>query len=182
MQTKLNQTHKASRCCFCNGELKKCNNPFEGSKSAIYCEACRIYWVANESGRELALHHVPKVPELMGEAKVPGAPEQNNLRLSIDSREDSHKYIPHFHIYYGKSRSIGYRICDLSPLGNEENTEFIRNKSKVKKYLDIVGFWIKQPSENDKMKTNRDVMLDMYARIWDASAHSYDGQKEKTSL
>lgn len=171
MKTKLNQTHKAARCCFCNGELKECNDPFGGSKSAICCESCRVYWVPNESGRELDLYYVPQIPELVGEAKVPGAPEQNNLRLSIDSREELHKHIPHFHIYYGKSRSIGYKICDLSQLGKERNTEFIRNKSKVKKYLGIVGFWIMQPSENDKTKTNRDVMLDMYARIRDTSVH-----------
>jgi len=83
--------------------------------------------------------------------------------LHIDYRERKHN-IEHVHFYYGNGkniqRSIGYKIDDLSPIGEESNKSF-KNK-KFYDFLNLAKQWHKtiQPREN---KTGKEILQDVWS-------------------
>ena len=154
-----------NECVICHHELTTGNNPLTGVQDVQYCESCDIYWLEDETGN-LCPHHFINIPQSLKEAKIPGAPNKGKLRLSIDTREEKHRNIPHFHIYYGANhRSVGYRIEDLSALDVEKDAEFLRMGQDVVRFLSDVRQWQPKRNRKDATKTNKQYMLDMYKKI-----------------
>lgn len=104
------------------------------------------------------------------EGRVSGAPEYANMHLSIDNREQNHKNIPHFHIYYGSGnqhRSVGYKICGLQALDTEKDDELLKKQKDIAKYLDIIKSWQIRPSRDNPKIINLQFMLNKYKEIFE---------------
>lgn len=142
--------------CIC----KVANNPITGIADALYCEKHNIYWL--KISGTLSASCILDTPQLLDEHNVPGMPQYSKFKLSIDTNETKHKNIPHFHIYYGEARSVGYSIETLQPLENEKNLELLQMKKRVSAYLKILGKWIDKPSNIQPELTNREYMLQQY--------------------
>lgn len=156
----------SNKCPICQSNLKIETNPLTGIPNVLYCENCDVYLITDNINDTPFTHCFIKIPQLLTEASVPGAPERANLKLSIDTREQRHKNIPHFHIYYGEShRSVGYKIEDLSPLGEELDSELSRMDRDVGKFLNDIQKWMFKPNKKCPSKTNKQFMLDMYNQI-----------------
>lgn len=153
------------KCNICNQKLIFTINPLTGAEGALYCEKCNIYWLDSHLDGKLVPHYFCKIPQLLTEASIPGISKYKNLRASIDTNEKKHKHIPHFHIYYGDARSVGYKIEDLSPLGEEKNNEILGQGKNVKNFLDQIRKWLPQNSTENGSITNKEYMLNRYNEI-----------------
>ncbi len=148
-------------CEYCNQPLKETKDPRESKSNALYCPKCGIYYLDDEEVPHLFFD----VPQLLNEVNVPGAPKFRNFRLSIDTAEKRHEHVPHFHIYSGKMRSVGYKIEDLSPLGPERNPEMCGHE--IRKFLGDIRKWMQKPSARDSRVSNQQHMLNCYNRfVW----------------
>ena len=153
-----------NKCAICSQKLTKRINPLTGAENALYCENCDIYWLNDGAGNFYPYCFIA-IPQLLTEQKVPGAP-QGKLRISIDTREEKHSNIPHFHIYYGiDHRSVGYKIDDLSALDIEKDAELLHMSGDVKKFLNDIEHWMPKKNKKEPSKTNKQYMLDMYKQI-----------------
>lgn len=152
-------------CVICRHELTMGNNPLTGVQDVQYCENCGVYWLKDVNGN-LYPHCFVDIPQPLNEQTVPGAPQEFGFKLSIDTREERHRNIPHFHIYYGNNhRSVGYRIEDLSALDVERDAEFLHMSRDMVRFLSGVRQWQPKRNRKDTTKTNKQYMLDMYKKI-----------------
>lgn len=156
-----------TNCLVCKKGLTEKESPLTTHVDTFYCEECDIYWIEDENGVvcPYCFLEIPSQFRLLTEGVVSDAPQMYGLKVSLDSREQIHKNTPHFHIYYGNERSVGYKIEDLSPLDTERNPELRRMYRFVVRFIEDIRSWMPKANQKDPSMTNKEYMLDRYKLI-----------------